>query len=83
MVHQSWIENFFDFFVSYEEIRYGAAIAVVLFHADGQRFYATQYEPAFERGHDRPGGFLQEGQFVGVFLIGADHDTTQAIAVAV
>ena len=56
---------------------------IVNFHAGRQRFHSAKHQPAFEWRQNRAGGFLHESQLISLVLACADHDPTDAVAVAV
>ncbi len=60
-----------------------ASVAIVLFHAHGQRLYATQDQPALEGRENRPSSLLQKGQLFGLLRLGADDHTTKTVTVPV
>src|ERR1035438_1119568 len=83
MIGQTRIEHGLHFFVFGEKIGHNATAAVVNLHASRQRLHAAQHQPTFERRKNRSGRLLQERQLVGILLFCANHNSTQAVAVAV
>src|SRR5450759_3146200 len=83
MIGQPGIENLLHFFVFREIVRDFAAAAVVLFHANGQSLDAAQDQPALEGRKDGAGGFLKKSEPFRLLGFGADHDTSQSVAVSV
>src|SRR5580698_2297764 len=83
MIWQAWIKNLLHFFVVRKIVSDFAATAIVLFHANGQSLDAAQKQPAFERRQDGSGTFLNERKLLRLLRLGADHNTSQPIAVTI
>src|SRR5215469_1973475 len=83
MIFQSGIEDGFYLFVLRQEVSDHAAAAVVNFHAGCERLHSTQDQPALEGRQNRPGGFLQKCESVGLLLIRTDDNSAKSVAVTV
>ena len=66
-----------------EELGDGAAVLLVLLHAQGQRLDAAQDQEALEGRQDAAGGFLHQQKALLMFGLGADQRAAQAVGVAV
>src|SRR5258708_15941491 len=83
MIRQSGIKNFLHFFVFRKIVSDSAAAAVVLLHANSQGLDAAQNQPALERRQNGSGGLLKKSKFLRLLGFGADHHTSQSVAVPV
>src|SRR3954453_17127693 len=83
MIRQPGVENFLHFGMTFQEACDRVTIDLVLDHADGERLYAAQHQPALEGRHDGSGSFLHESKFFRMLRLGGNEDAAESVAVSV